>query len=144
MTETQDRLNKIAHFAASKGLQVTFATRTVTEGSQAGRTLREITISAYEDEQPRPLPVLPITIAGYVFAKDEAVEGRWIASGPDGESLFELTNQPYFVDANDEEVDDWGIYDLTGNDWAHEPLETGYGRKVDAVKSFVRWLEKNN
>lgn len=45
----QAKLTAIAHIASAEGLQVTFSTRTVTEGSQAGRTLREITISAYDE-----------------------------------------------------------------------------------------------
>ena len=47
----QGKLMAIAHIASAEGLQVTFKTETVTEGGQAGRTLRSIIISAYDNDE---------------------------------------------------------------------------------------------
>ena len=137
MSETQDRLNKIANFATAKGLQVTFATKHTRHG-----VLREITISAYDEPEPaREVE----KIAGYEFVKVDA--DKWVAEDPDrpGER-FELSRQDYEGDDGSGDPaleDDWGIWSTADHEWAHEPLETGYPDKQMAIESFRRYLGKN-
>lgn len=85
------------------------------------------------------LPTIPVTVGGFVFVQDPANGSQWNANGPDGERLFELS-----VQKDPDGEDDWGIWDVAGDEWAHWPLTTGFCTKEEAVSSFLAWLKENN
>lgn len=153
-SKTQRQLQEFANLAAAKGYQVKFGW-----SNSLGRSLREITISGFDDwdyqaGEKVEEPIHPSdahllnteTIHGFVFTKVEdgpyEHTDQWIARSPDGEQIFELSRQDY--DSGDDEgiIDDWGIWSFAEDDWAHDT--TGYETKQEAIDAFGRWLKTNN
>lgn len=76
------------------------------------------------------------TPGGVKFFKVNA--DLWVANTLHGQ--FELTRQNYAWPNDDEE--DWGVWDLATDDWAHLPLETGYPTRGEALEAFQRYWDE--
>lgn len=129
MTTTRERLQAIANAATEQGFQVTFGW-----SNASGASYSSITITGLDENDP-----IVRTIAGFKFERQN--DDKWVAFSTESRTpLFELTRQDYYNDVTDETDDDWGVWDVELEDWAHAPQETGYPTKADAIESFARYV----
>lgn len=78
-----------------------------------------------------------IFVKEFAGLENQEVTDKWVSE--DGK--FELTRQVVWDD-DDEEDASWGVWDVEGDDWAHEPAESGFDKRRDAEAAFIRWQKE--